>query len=326
MARALRDEQLTPADEVRELLTLNEKRVANLSGSREEVLELLRDMDRIAELWPKLEARGMDLRAEAGRWETLTAALQRQAKIAVAELNAIGGAATVRVREHGDRPVAWWWRLDEMVRRERIRRIRTAILSSLTAIALIAALIFAFNAVFPVDPQLRTAMRHQSEGQKLVERGDLAGAVIEFQAAANALPTDPDPWLWLGAVYEKMGDTAAAQANWERARERFPNEISFRQARVAVYLATNMAERARPDLDFILALDPDEPSTLYYLASWYETQGALIEAANALERAARSAEARQQVELTAMARYRLAMVLQQIQIQSLKQPTASPTP
>ncbi|MEJ5200478.1 MAG: hypothetical protein WHX53_16280, partial [Anaerolineae bacterium] len=68
MARAIRDEHLTPADELRELLTRCEKQLPNLKGSREQAAELLFQMDRIAELWPQVEALGADLRPEAGRW------------------------------------------------------------------------------------------------------------------------------------------------------------------------------------------------------------------------------------------------------------------
>ncbi len=77
MARALRHEQMTPADELRDRLAACERAIANIRGSGPGARRLLEDMDRISELWPVLEAAGLDLRPEAGRWETIQASLRR---------------------------------------------------------------------------------------------------------------------------------------------------------------------------------------------------------------------------------------------------------
>ena len=64
-------------------------------------MQLLQDMDRIAELWPQLAAAGMDLRPEAGRWETIQAHTHRQARSIVRELRRSGGLPALRSRRNG---------------------------------------------------------------------------------------------------------------------------------------------------------------------------------------------------------------------------------
>ncbi len=73
MAQAIRTGQFTPADEVRELLGAGENYIPDIKGSKERAVAFLAQLDRLAELWPQVEAMGADLRPEAGRWETLLA-------------------------------------------------------------------------------------------------------------------------------------------------------------------------------------------------------------------------------------------------------------
>ena len=97
MARAVRAGQMTPADELRALWSDSERLLANLKGDGA-VVQLLENMDRIAELWPQFEAVGADLRPEAGRWETIQALTHKQAGTIVRELRPVGGLAALRER------------------------------------------------------------------------------------------------------------------------------------------------------------------------------------------------------------------------------------
>jgi cytochrome c-type biogenesis protein CcmH/NrfG len=80
----------------------------------------------------------------------------------------------------------------------------------------------------------------------------------------------------------------------------------------------------------VFKLDPNNPRAFYYLASVYELQGKLDEAVKALEASSAQADIRKQAELTAMARFRMGMLMQQMQSQSGPggrfAATPSPTP
>lgn len=326
MAKALRDAQMTPADELRELLTASEKLVVNLRDVPDGALRLLENLDRIAELWPELEAAGVDLRPESGRWETLQGLVRKQARTILGQLRPQGGLPALRARYHGDGKAEWWWYLAERTREETIRRARRAAVIAVALVALGAAVVFLLRVLFPVDPKVQASLSHRMAGQQKIEgSGDYAAALADFQEAVKLTPDDPEAWLWLGVTQEKLGDEDAARASFERARAVARSEIDFRLARASIYIALQMLDQARVDIEEVLQRDPENPQAYYFLASVLEGQGKYMEAAVALQRASDLAEARNNAELTAMARYRLAMMLQQLQVKSLPEPTpASP--
>jgi cytochrome c-type biogenesis protein CcmH/NrfG len=325
MAQALQDQQVTPADELRELLVESEERVVNLPGSGAKAVKLLENMDRMAELWPQLEAAGVDLRPEEGRWETLQATLRKHGSQVVAELRAIGGLPRLRAERYPDGRAGWWWYLPEQIRADRRQRVRTFALGAVALVAVGALIVFLLNKLLPVDPKLKASLSKQMAGQQKIERDqDYTGALEEFKQAVAAKPDEPDAWLWLGAVQQKLGDAKAAQASFERARALLGNEINFRLARVPVYQFVGLLAEAEADIKAVLAADPENPQAYYFYATILETQGRYEEAATALQRASDLADARKQPEITALARYRLAILLQQIQTHLSPEPTPTP--
>ena len=324
MAQAIRGERVTPADELRERLTASEKLVVNLRGKGAAALDLLRDLDWIAEVWPQMEEAGVDLRPEEGRWQTLQADVRKRASVLLAELRAVGGLPAARAKYHRDQQANWWWYLAEETRAANVRRLVRSVVTLVAVVALGALLLFLFNKLFPVDPQVRAAMVKMNSGQQKIERGaDLTDAAADFQEAASLTPDDPDPWLWLGAVQQKLGDAAASQTSFEKARALAASELDFHAARIPVYAALQMYGEAEAAANAALAIDPNSPQVHYYLAGVYEAQGKLTEVIATLQRASELADARNQAELTAMARYRLAIMMQQAQVKAIG-PTATP--
>jgi len=326
MAQAIRTEQFTPADEVRELLAAGEKYIPDIKGSKARAVTFLTQMDRLAELWPRLEALGADLRPEAGRWETLLALTHKQAAALVREVNAAGGFETLRGRYHPLGQAAWWWYLDQEVRRGRILRARNTVLTLLGLAVLAAVVVFVLNRLLPVDPKVQASMSKQMDGQRfLQESGDVAGAIQAFEDATALTPDDAEAWLWLGAAQKKLGDGDAAERSFARARQLAANEIEFYIQRAQVLSAAGFLDEARADIDAALKIDPEEPRAYLYLGGILELQGQLGEAIKAMERASELSEKRDQPQLTAIARYRLAFMYQQISTQPLVR-TPTPTP
>jgi tetratricopeptide (TPR) repeat protein len=327
MARALRYEQMTPADELRERLASCEKGIANLRGSGARARGVLEDMDRISELWPVLEAAGLDLRAEAGRWETIQASLRRVARRLLKELRVSGGLAAVRAENHPDGQCAWWWSLDETLAQENRRRaLRTGLVAAVL-VAAVLAFYFIFRLLFPVDPNLQAAMDLQSAGElKIQKSGDFAGALADFKAATTYLPGDAETWLRLGVVQEKLGDQAAMAESYGRARALLASDAELQRTRATVYFTLGLLERAQQDAEASVAADPENPYTHYLLASIYETLNQQQAALAAIQRAAALADAQQQTQLSAMARYRYAIMMQQVQQEGLEMPAVTATP
>ena len=327
MARALRYEQLTPADELRERLTACEKELANLRGSGAGARVLLEDMDRISALWPVLEAAGLDLRPEAGRWETVQAALKRNARRLLKELRTSGGLAAVRLQQHPDGQCGWWWRLDEAIAREnKGRAVRTSLTVATIIVAVLAAY-FLFRLLFPVDPNLKAAMDLQSAGEMTIQNsGDFAGALADFRSATSFLPNDAETWLRLGVAQEVVGDQTGMNESYQRARALTTSDSDFQFTRASVYFTLGLLDKAEADAQASVAAAPENPYGYYLLSSIYETLGQGQKALAVLQRAIDLAETQQQTELSAMARYRMAIMMQQVQQQGFNAAVATDTP
>lgn len=326
MAQALRPEQMTPADELRALLARSEQRVANLRGSGRAALDLLLALDRISELWPELEAQGVDLRPELGRWETLQAALERRAALLARELRASGGLPAARARAHPQGEPAWWWFAAEQVRAQRLQRLRRAALTLAGTAAALVLLYFLFTRVlFPVDPALRAALDAQADGErKVAAAGDVRAALDDFRRITELLPGDPGGWLRVGCAQLRLGDAAAAAENFRRAEVLLADEVQLRLARAPICELLGLPDQAEADLRAVLAADPQNAQAYYYLANIYEGRGEFSAALEALERASDLAGASAQDELVALARFRMGMLMQQMAGQGAFGPTPTP--
>ena len=326
MAQRVQVGQVTPADELRELLTIAEKRVANVWSSSDGALSLLGELDSIAALWPVLEAQGMDLRPEAGRWETLRAAVDRRAADIVADLRTFGGFDKVRLEIHPEGTDAPWWHLDRVVRTNRQQRIRHAGLVLGGLALLFAVLYVGLRLFFPVDPKVAEAGRRIGAGDQLIRgQADYAGALAEFEQAAQLTPDDPEALLRVGVIREKVG-TATAEEMYARARSITPDDVVFRQMRASVYLTFGMLEQAESDLQVALAAKPEDPITWYELASVYELRGQIGDAIDALEKVDLYATEANLIEMSATARIRRGMLMQQVGVREQTLSTATPIP
>ena len=311
MAQAVVRGQVTPADELRDLLEMVEKRVASVRWSGDGAVALLQELDRIAELWPVLEAQGVDLRPEAGRWATIQASVMRNANGILSELKGRGGIQALRQQAHPEGADAPWWRLDEYVADKRRKRLRrTATIVGIVVVVVVLGW-FLFQKLFPVDPKVAESLRRVSRGEQLVqENNDWPGALAEFQAASALTPGDYDVWLRLGVAEEQMGNAQAAKDAFDRARALLPSQADFLKGRAAAYLLFNLVDQADKDVQAALKINAEDAQAWYQAASVFEVRGQLTEAVDALDKASTYAEETHQDELTALARYRMGMLMQ----------------
>ena len=323
MARAIQNDRLTPADELRTLLAESEKLLANLRGHNSNALELLRNMDRIAVLWPELEGAGADLRAEARRWEAIQSGVRSDAHRIVRSLGALGGLSALRAEVHPDGQEQWWWRLDrDVASRTRTRLLRFGIIA-LVIVAILAAAGPILNTLFPVDPRVQEAAGKIMAGQaKIQNEADFAAALPLFEQAAALTPDDAEAWLWLGATQEKLGDGPASAESFREASDLIADEAGFHSQRATVYLVLAMLDRAASEAQAALAVDPENPQVHIILAGVFDARGQYLEAVQELQKAADFADQRNLPQLSATARYQMGMLLQRMPVA----PQVSPTP
>jgi tetratricopeptide (TPR) repeat protein len=324
MAKALKSEKITPADEVRILLAESEKMVVSLRGRGAGAKELLENMDRIAALWPELEAAGVDLRPEAGRWETLQAGLRANGWTLLRELEAAGGLAAVRREEHGDARAADWWYLDQELSTQRTKKAGRTLITVAAVVGAVLLLYFAFTRLFPADPNVQGAASASISGQQNALDGDLEAALADFQEATRFTPEDPEPWAWVAVILAQLGRTEEAAEADLTLRELLNDDLLYHTLRSQVLGGMGLNEQAVAEAEAALALDPESPEAQFSLAGAYENMGQLDKAVEHMQLASDYADARGKSELTVIARYRLAMLLQQFSVMGA--PTPTPTP
>ncbi len=335
MARAIRTSQMTPAaelrvtpaDELRELLGRVEKRLANLRGSGQEAAELLLDLDRIDELWPELEAQGVDLRPEAGRWDTIQAQLRRNGPRVLRELWAAGGLDQLRARQHGAATgLAWWWQLDDLVRQESIiRRRRTLVTLGVVAMVAVGAWLL-LRTLFPVDPQVQAALSARLRASR--RSSTTATTQGRWRTSRRRLSIRPTirmygsasvrcwrSWAIRGPRRRTMtvrSGSASARVS-SGARRHLPGLFMYDEACADTRRSWPRSRRTQ--------------SRWYYLGSVYEGQGKLELAVDALRKRPCASESNQS-GLVALARYRMAMLMQQVGLGDMREPepTVTATP
>lgn len=311
MAHAISSSALTPADRLRFLLDASERRGVNIRGvGAAAAVELLHWLDEIDALFPALEAGGMDLAPERGRWQAVQGAVRRHERALRRELAAAGGLAALRAQQApSPAPGQWWWRLDELAR----QRQRRTLVRTLAALALLLLLLIGglrlFNHLFPVDPAVAASFRLRAEGEQALRSGDMAAAIAHYEAARAAMTDDVDALAWLSVLYEIAGDEkAATAAATELARYLPPAAALALQS--SLFSSLGHGERALTLATAAIAADPGTVQAYLSLGSAYELLDDPAQAMAAYEQATLAAEQSGDQTLQAIARVRLAYLLQ----------------
>jgi len=308
MARwVIRPKPHSRLDEAREALDQIEARLPSLRGTGGEAVQLLALLDRVAETLDRLEVAGADVRAERGRLDSAWQALQRHARTFLREA---GDALREERDRRGPGPLRPWWYLDQAYARQQRRNLLRRGLLALGGVLLLVLTWLMYDRFLAPPPEVRQALRHADQGQDWALSGDLERALAEFEAAAALTPDDPEMWLWVGLLRQRLGDEAGANQAYEKARQQGLDEKAFHFQRGTFLLQIGDAEAAMADAESAIALAP-EWGYGYYLRACVEvlqgeTQAAVID----YQRAADLAQAVEDHELEAMARTQMGFLLQ----------------
>ncbi len=311
MPRSIPRQVRTPADELRDLLERSYKTAVNSRGLPSDTLhQLLRDLDRIAELMPQLEAQGVDLRPEQTRWEEVQGAVRRHERDILAGLRPLGGLKSLReaLPQAPDPMVRWWWWMDaSRAQRKKRRLVRTlAILAGLTV--LVVGGMLAFRAWFPVDERTVQAYEHKLNAEDFVVQGRLDEAVSELEAARALTPDDPDILSLLAVLYDLQGRKEQARALQDQLLQMYPRSIVLSNLAQS-YVAAGEADRALDLALQAIQADPANPQGYLVAAMAYEAQGDVPLAMQYYQQAAEKANAAGDHQIEAFAKVRLANML-----------------
>jgi len=297
----------TPADRVREALGKVERLIPNLRGTGPQALELLHLLDQTADGLAKLEAAGVDIRAERARFESVQQQLRHRPNRFLAEVGVAfqeERAAVQPDRAH------WWWFLDEILAQQRVRQFRRWLAGILIGALLLVGAWLVYDRFVAPPPEVRQAFQHSADGESLVGKGDLRAALTEFEAAAALTPDDPLPWIWRGVIHVELNEPDAARVAFETARSLYKTNFDFLLERGLIYLRVGDLVAASADAEQAILENPGSGQGYYLRATIATEQKDYAAAIADLERAAELAQAAGDAQLEAAARVQRAMVVQ----------------
>ncbi len=311
----------TPADDVREALGDAGRLVVNLRKAGPRAVELLNLFDEIADGLQDLKAAGMDVRVEQARFETVQLQLDRLKRRFLAE----AGEAFYEAREAAqpDRE-RWWWFVDEAWAQERRQKLRRVFIVGAAVVGLLVIAEVLYELFLAPSPEMREALRSESQGQYLVrEEKDLAAALAEFEAASALFPDNPEYWVWVGVLRLELGDEGGAEEALSSARSLYSSDVNFLLKRAEVYRDLGELDAAIADADRAILEDPDFAWAYYARHSIHLARGDTRSALADLEKADELAQESGDLRLEAVARFQKAIVMQMVSASPLPTPLST---
>lgn len=313
-----------PLDQLRRLIEQADSCLGGLErSSTSDALSLLGMLDQIDSLHSELAEKDVDLRAESTRIETILLTLRRKAGVVLRLLRQRGGIAAVRA------PLSppherWWWYLDQYVAQQHRQTLRGLARTGVILLVLLAVATLAYRTVLRPDPTVIAHMGYVQDAQRSIDQGDLNAALQATDKGLAQFPDDGEILLWRGTILTLMKRPQEADAAFNAARSAYPDEATYLVNRATVRTQANDIDGAYVDALAATQRAPDSAQAFLVLGGAQELRGERQQAAQSYSTAATLAASKKDSQLEAMAKVRMAMMMQAAPMPGF--PTPQPTP
>lgn len=307
MAHTVETRVETPTADLRDLLNRAERQLPVLdSGS---LVEYLRGLDRIEELMESLTTESVDLRPEMTRWLDLQARMGARAPQLVKLARPLGGFAALRAAN----PPALngWWRLDELVAADRKRSWTRWLVIAVVVAAVLAVGAFVYQRWLAPSPEVVLAVSAVNDIEQLAIEQKWDEAFTLTEQTLQQVPDNSDLLVWAGVLSERRGDTAKAQEYLGRAQQVLGDPMRYQIALSMRRLQASDLDGSEAAANAALAIDPNEPQAVFFLANVAEMRNQPEQALDLYMKTADLAED-SNPQLTVVAKMRYGMLLQQL--------------
>jgi tetratricopeptide (TPR) repeat protein len=305
----LQQKNLTPADELRQLLHgLEERQVRLKQLPAESAWSILHDLDQVETLFTQLQETGLDSEPEQGRFQTVQLQLQKQAKTL---LKLLGGPMALNTQRPSPSPSPerWWWFIDEQVARQHRQQLRRLAIGTGVVVLLLGVVYLLFQTVLAPSPEAVARLEAENNAFVAIEAGNNPQALAKLELGLTKAPGDPELLLIKGLVEERLGDSAAAARSLAQAETGMNNPLVFNLTRGQLYLQFNQLPQAETAIRAALKLDENSARAWLLLGQVLEGQNQRAEALDAYEKAGDLAQANSENEVYVMSRMALARLL-----------------
>jgi predicted Zn-dependent protease len=181
----------------------------------------------------------------------------------------------------------------------------------------------AYQTFFRPDPKVIAHMGYVQEAQTAAEQNDFGKALQALERGLVEFPGDGEIHIWQGAMLTRLNRQQEAEAAFAAARPAYADETTYLVTRSNIRLQAGDPDGAYADAQAAVRADPDSAQAYLMLGGAQEVRGEISAASQSYSTAAGLAAARKDTQLEAMAKVRLAMMMQSAPV--FPQATAIPT-
>lgn len=291
-----------------------------------QALELIKDLDavydRIQEMEPGLKSR----RLAQTQFDGIVARLHAEAAQFLRDL---GGAEVLRQeRERRNPPEErTWWYIDVHLANKRKAMLKRGLVIGGITLAVLAALLVIYNTFLAPDPTVAAIYAHENAARDRLLEGEWQAAAEEVDQALAIDPQEPSILVLKGVIQDALGEPEAAAETYALAEQILGSRENLLILRGQAYMYASMTEKSLADAEEAIKINPNSAQGYLMRGQAHEMLGDFEAAADDYDLAFAAAEKTGQTELAAIARTRLAMLIQSMGGQLLPSelaPTAEP--
>ena len=289
----------TPFVQLRSYLDATEPRIVIMHETPTGALDVIRNMDAIDRLLDILAGPEFDTRAEESRAEALHERLLRESAKVVRQVQTHGQAAQLT-----DSPT--WKAINAAFSKQRQQRQRRLLFIGVGVVIIGIVLFVVLPRVLPKappQPDIGAVSRQ-------VDSGDIQGALATAEAEQAHFPNNPDIALWVGALQLRLGNSGAAETNWNTARKLYSNDQTFYFERGLLLTQFKEYTLAETDAQELIKQPTSAAEGYLLLGSIEEGHGQFSQAIDSYQKASTLAEQENKSGLVVAARSRMAYLMQ----------------
>jgi tetratricopeptide (TPR) repeat protein len=241
--------------------------------------------------------------------DAILARLQNEANTFLRDLGGKEALRRLRVERTPPAENSWWF-LDEWLAQRRRESTRKNLRSlGITAMVLVILAVL-YQAFLAPDPALLAQLRHEQSSRDALMTGNFAEALAQVEQAEQYDPQNVELLVLKGVILQLSGKTEQAGPVFNQAEQAAESREYFLLTRGQTYLMAGDLDAAMADVDMVLAENPQSPSGYLLVAQVYENQGEYLRAYDSYQQSSSLANAQEQPEIAALARTRLAYLVQ----------------
>ena len=253
---------------LREIIERYKSFLLDIDNLRGQMVQIFNLRDEIENLLRKLNEKGADLSVERSKLDSLDQVIKGRAGSVLRDVKKLVNIASYR-EERKIPPSHWWWYLDGFLKnKKKAKQKKWLIRSGIAAgILILVYLIFQF-----VVPKPSPWVIYQEKGDKLLQEGDLNGALKEYKIATQLAPKEAINYLILGIIYEEKGMPLTSQSYFTKAKKLYSHPLDFYIQRGMTYLQRGKFGKAEKDANQALKINPKSAQAHFLLGNVYEAQ------------------------------------------------------